>query len=92
MSTSTNIPETSMGETKQDSLLTSKEKFQKQLHDIFQTTLKLTSSDQFHQLCQWMEYEYKQYITIDDFYHSSYNDPGKFDTEGPLLNTNGKGR
>ena len=27
--------------------------------------------------------EYNQYLTIDDFYHSSYNDPGKFDTEGP---------
>ena len=36
---------------------------------------------EFCQLCQWMKY--KQYLTIDDFYHSSYNDPGKFDTEGP---------
>ena len=37
--------------------------------------------DQFDQLCQWMEY--KQYLTIDDFYESSYNDPEKFDTKGP---------
>ena len=92
MSTSTNIPETSMGETKQDSLFASKEKIQKQLQDIFQTMLKLTSSDQFHQLCQWMEYEYKQYITIDDFYHSSYNYPGRFDTEGPTTEYKWKGK
>ena len=79
-----------MGETKQDSLFKSKEKFQKQLQDIFQTTLKLTSSDQFHQLCQWMKY--KQYLTIDDFYHSSNNDPGKFDTEGPATEYKWKGK
>ena len=90
MSTPTNIHETPMGETKQDSLFESKEKFQKQLQDIFQTTLKLTTSDQFHQLCQWMEY--KQYLTIDDFYHSSYNDPGKFDTEGPATEYKWKGK
>ena len=90
MSTPTNIPETPMGETKQDSLVESNEKFQKQLQDIFQTTLKLTSSNQFHQLCQWMEY--KQYLTIDDFYHSSYNDPGKFDTEGPTTEYKWKGK
>ena len=79
-----------MGETEQDSFFKSKEKFQKQLQDIFQTTLKLTSSDQFHQLCQWMEY--KQYLTIDDFYHSSYNDPEKFDTEGPATEYKWKGK
>ena len=90
MSTPTNIPETPMGETKQDSLSESKEKFQKQLQDIFQTTLKLTSPDQFDQLCQWMEY--KQYLTIDDFYHSSYNDPVKFDTEGPATEYKWKGK
>ena len=27
--------------------------------------------------------EYKQYLTIDDFYDSSYKDPEKFDTKGP---------
>ena len=90
MSTPTNIPETSMGETKQDSLSESKEKFQKQLQDIFQTTLKLTSPDQFDQLCQWMEY--KQYLTIDDFYQSSYNDPEKFDTKGPATEYKWKGK
>ena len=90
MSTPTNIPETPMGETKQDSLFESKEKFQKQLQDIFQTTLKLTSPDQFDQLCQWMEY--KQYLTIDDFYHSSYNNPEKFDTEGPATEYKWKGK
>ena len=90
MNTPTNIPETPMGETEQYSFFKSKEKFQQKLQDIFQTILRLTSPDQFDQLCQWMEY--KQYLTIDDFYHSSYNDPEKFDTEGPLLNTNGKGR
>ena len=56
MSTPTNIPETPMGETKQDSSFESKEKFQQQLQDIFQTTLRLTGPDQFDQLCQWMEY------------------------------------
>ena len=81
MSTPTNIPETPMGETEQDSYLESKEKFQQQLQDIFQTTLRLTRPDQFDQLCQWMEY--KQYLTINDFYDSSYNDPEKFDTKGP---------
>ena len=90
MSTPTNIPETPMGETEQDSFFKSKEKFQKQLQDIFQTTLKLTRPDQFDQLCQWMEY--KQYLTIDDFYHSSYNDPEKLTPKDQLLNTNGKGR
>ena len=81
MSTPTNIPKTPMGGTEQDSYPKSKEKFQQQLQDIFQTALKLTGPGSFDQLCQWMEYN--QYLTIDDFYHSSYNDPGKFDTEGP---------
>ena len=75
------MPETPMGGTDQDSYPKSKEKFQQQLQDIFQTALKLTGPGSFDQLCQWMEYN--QYLTIDDFYHSSYNDPGKFDTEGP---------
>ena len=70
-----------MGETEQDSFFESKEKFQQQLQDIFQTIMRLTGPDQFDQLCQWMEY--KQYLTIDDFYDSSYNDPEKFDTKGP---------
>ena len=81
MSTPTNIPESPMGETEQDSFFESKEKFQQQLHDIFQTILRLTGPDHFDQLCQWMEYN--QYLTIDDSYHSSFNDPGKLDTEGP---------
>ena len=59
MSTPTNIPETPMGETEQDSFFGSKEKFQEQLQDIFQTILRLTGPDHFDQLCQWMEY--KQY-------------------------------
>ena len=90
MSTPTTIPETPTGETEQDSYLESKEKFQQQLQDIFQTILKLTGPDHFDQLCQWMEY--KQYLTIDDFYHSSYNDPGKFDTEGPATEYKWKGK
>ena len=90
MSSPTNIPETPMGETKQDSYFESKEKFQQKLQDIFQTILRLTRPDQFDQLCQRMEY--KQYLTINDFYDSSYNDPKKFDNKGPALNTNGKGR
>ena len=81
MSAPTNIPETPMGETEQDSFFESKEKFQQQLQDIFQTILRLTRPDQFGQLCQWMEYN--QYLTIDDFYHSYYNDPENFDTKGP---------
>ena len=79
-----------MGETEQDSYLESKEKFQQQLHDIFQTILKLTGPDHFDQLCQWMEY--KQYLTIDDLYDSSYNDPEKFDIEGPATEYKWKGK
>ena len=90
MSTPTNIPETPMDETEQDSYFESKEKFQQQLQDIFQTTLRLTSPDQFDQLCQWMKYN--QYLTIDDFYESSYNDPEKFDTEGPATEYKWKGK
>ena len=71
MSTPTNIPETPMSETEQDSFFESKEKFQQQLQVIFQTILRLTGPDHFDQLCQWMEY--KQYRTIDDFYESSYD-------------------
>ena len=90
MSTPTNIPETPMGGTEQDSYPKSKEKFQQQLQDIFQTALKLTGPGQFDQLCQWMEYN--QYLTIDDFYHRSFNDPGKFDTEGPAMQYKWKGK
>ena len=90
MSTPTNIPETPMGGTEQDYYPKSEEKFQQQLQYIFQTTLKLTRPDQFHQLCKWMEYN--QYLTIDDFCHSSYNDPEKFDTEGPATEYKWKGK
>ena len=90
MSTPTNIPETPMGETEQDSYFESKEKFQQQLQDIFQTTLRLTRPDQFDQLCQWMEY--KHYLTIDDFYERFYNDPEKFDTKGPAIEYKWKGK
>ena len=90
MRTPTNIRETPMGETEQDSFFKSKEKFQQQLQDIFQTILRLTSPDQFDQLCQWMECNH--YLTIDDFYHSSYNDPEKFDTEGPATEYKWKGK
>ena len=90
MSTPTNIPETPMSETEQDSFFESKEKFQQQLHNIFQTIMRLTAPDQFDQLCQWMEY--KQYLTIDDFYDNSCNDPEKFDTKGPATEFKWKGK
>ena len=90
MSTPTNIPETPMDETEQDSFFESKEKFQQQLQDIFQTILKVTGPGQFDQLCQWMEYN--QYLTIDDLYDSSYNDPEKFDTKGPATEYKWKGK
>ena len=90
MSTPTNILKTPMGETEQDSSFESKEKFQQQLQNIFQTILRLTGPDQFDQLCQWMEY--KQYLTIDDFYESSYHDPEKFDTKGPATEYKWKGK
>ena len=90
MSSPTNIPETPMGETEQDSYLEFKEKFQQKLQDIFQTILKLTGPDHFDQLCQWMEY--KQYLTIDEFYEKSYNDPDKFDTKGPATEYKWKGK
>ena len=90
MSTPTNIPETPMGEPEQDSYFKSKEKFQQQLQHIFQTTLRLTAPDQFDQLCQWMEYN--QYLTIDDFFENSYNDPEKFDINGPATEYKWKGK
>ena len=42
------------------------------------------------QLCQWMKYN--QYLTIDDFYESSYNDPEKFDINGPATEYKWKGK
>ena len=90
MSTPTNIPETLMGETEQDSFFGSKEKFHQQLQDIFQTILRLTGSDHFDQLCQWMEY--KQYYTIDDFFEISYHDLENFDNKGPATEYKWKGR
>ena len=89
MSTPTNIPETPMGETEQDSFFRSKEKFHQQTQDIFKTILKLTGPDHFDQLCQWMEY--KQYYTIDDFFENSYHDLENLDNKVQLLNANGKG-
>ena len=90
MSTPTNIPETPMGETEQDSYPKSKEKFQQQLQDIFHTFLRLNHPDQFDQLCQWMEY--KQYRTIDDFYDIITMIQKNLTPRTQLLNTNGKGR
>ena len=90
MSTPTNIPETPMGEAKQDSFFGSKEKFHQQLQDIFQTILRLTGSDHFDQLCQWMEY--KQYYTIDDFFENSYHDLENVDNKGPATEYKWKGR
>ena len=90
MSTPTNIPETPMGETEQDSFPKSKEKFQQQLQDIFQTILRLNDPDQFDQLCQWMEY--KQYCTIDDFYDDYRDDPEKLDTKSPATEYKWKGK
>ena len=90
MSTPTNIPETPMGETEQDSFFGSKEKFHQQLQDIFQTILRLTGTDHFDQLCQWIEY--KQYYTIDDFFENSYHDLENFDNKGPATEYKWKGR
>ena len=90
MSTPTNIPKTPMGETMHNSFFESKEKFHQQLQDIFQTIMRLTGPDQFDQQSQWMEY--KLYLTIDDFYDSSYNDPEKFDTKGPATEYKWKGK
>ena len=86
----TNIPETPMGGTKQDSYFKSKEKFQQQLQHIFQTTLKLISPDSFDQLCQWMEYN--QYLTIDDFYDEYCDDPEKLDFKSPATEYKWKGK
>ena len=90
MSTPTNILETPMGGTKQDSYFKSKEKFQQQLQHIFQTTLRLISPDSFDQLCQWMEYN--QYLTIDDFYDDYCDDPEKFDFKSPATEYKWKGK
>ena len=90
MSTPTNIPETPMGETEQDSYPKSKEKFQQQLQDIFQTILRMNDPDQFDQLCQWMEY--RQYRTIDDFYDDYRDDPEKLDIKSPVAEYKWKGK
>ena len=90
MSTPTNIPEPPMDGAEQDSYPKSKEKFHLQLQDIFQTIMRLTGSDQFDHLCQWMEYN--QYLTINDFYDSSYNDPEIFDINGPATEYKWKGK
>ena len=90
MSTLTNIPETPMGKTEQDSFFRSKEKFHQQLQAIFQTILRLTGPDHFDQLCQWMEY--KQYYTIDDFFENSYHDLENFDNKGPATEYKWKGK
>ena len=90
MSTPTNILETPMGETEQDSFFGSKEEFHQQLQDIFQTILRLTGPDHFEHLCQWMEY--KQYYTIDDFFENSYHDLENFDSKGPATEYKWKGR
>ena len=90
MSTPTNIPETPMGGTKQDSYFKSKEKFQQQLQHIFQTTLRLIRPDSFDQLCQWMEYN--QYLTIDDFYDDYRDDPEKLDFKSPATEYKWKGK
>ena len=79
-----------MSETVSDSFLDPKEKFHFQLQDIFQNIMRLTGSDQFDQLCQWMEY--KQYLTIDDFYDRSYKDPEKFDIKCPATEYKVKGK
>ena len=49
-----------------------------------------TSHFTFHKYTRGMEY--KQYLTIDDFYESSYNDPEKFDTKGPATKFELKGK
>ena len=90
MSTPTNIPETPMGETKQDSFFGSKEKFHEQLQYIFQTILRLTGPEHFDQLCQLMEY--KQHYTIDDFYENSYHEHENFDNKGSATEYKWKGK
>ena len=47
----------------------------------------MTGPDQFDQLCQWMEY--KQYLTINDFYDSSSE---KFDTKCPATEYKWEGK
>ena len=90
MGTPTNFPKAPMGDTEQDSFFGSKEKFHQQLQDMFQTILRLTGSDHFDQLCQWMEY--KQYYTIDDLFENSYHDLENFDNKGPATEYKWKGR
>ena len=86
----TNILETPMGGTEQDSYFKSKEKFYLQLQHVFQKTLKLIAPDQFDQLCQWMEYN--QYLTIDDFYDDYRDDPEKLDFKSPATEYKWKGK
>ena len=90
MSTPTNIPEQPMGGTEQDSYPKSKEKFQQQLQDIFQTILRLNVPDQFDQLCQWIEY--RQFDTIDDLFDTFHKDPDKLDIKGLATEYKWKGK
>ena len=90
MSNPNNIPETPMGEPEQDSYFKSKEKFQQQLQDIFQTILRVNDPDQFDQLCQWMEY--KQFCTFDDFYDFYRGDSDKLDAKCPDAEYKWKGK
>ena len=90
MSTPTNIPETPMGETEQDSYFESKEKFQQQLQDIFQTTLRLTRPDQFDQLCQWMSTSSTSPLMTSMTVLTMIQK--NLTPKAQLLNTNGKGR
>ena len=90
MSNPTNIPETPMGEPNQDSYFKSKEKFQQQLQDIFQTILRVNDPDQFDQLCQWMEY--KHFQTFDDFYDFYRGDSEKLDAKNPEAEYKWKGK
>ena len=90
MSNPNNIPETLMGEPEQDSYFKSKEKFQQQLQDIFQTILRVNDPDQFDQQCQWMEY--KQFCTFDDFYDFYRGDSDKLDAKCPDAEYKWKGK
>ena len=90
MSTPTNIPETPMSGTFPDSLFESKEKFHQQLQHIFWTILRMNNSDQFDQLCKWMEY--KQFDNIDDFFETFRKDPDQIDTKGPVAEYKWKGK
>ena len=69
MSTPTNIPDTPMGEIEQYFFFESQGEIETATSGHLPDNPEVDWADQLDQLCHWMEY--KQYLTVDEFYESS---------------------